>query len=80
MRPRMRGPIRMNFYPYSHQLGVGVEVEVEIDLEEQQVAIGSESYKMINMKTKKFEEVAFALGVLQGAVLIPLVVPQMQPM
>ena len=35
---------------------------------------------MINLKTKKFEDVTFALGVLQGAVSIPSAVPQMQPM
>ena len=43
--------------PLSRQLGI--EVEVEIDLEEQQIAIGSESCKMINLKTRKFEEVAY---------------------
>ena len=48
--------------PLSRQLGIGVEVE--IDLEEQLVVVRSESYKMINLKTRKFEEVAFALGVL----------------
>ena len=47
IRPRTRGPIRMSLYPLSCQLGVGVEVEV--DLEEQQVAVGSESYRMRNL-------------------------------
>ena len=35
---------------------------------------------MINLKSRKFEEVAFVLGVLQGAVRIPSAVPQMQPL
>ena len=48
MRTRMRGPIRMNFYPLSHQLGVGVEVEVDIDLEEQ-VTVDRESYRRMNL-------------------------------
>ena len=37
----MRGPIRMNFYPLSHQLGIGVEVEVDL---EEQVTVGRGSY------------------------------------
>ena len=73
----------MSFYqdevlPLSRQLGIGVEVE--IDLEEQQVAIGSESCKTINLKTKKFKEVAFTLRVLQGVVPILSAIPQMQPL
>ena len=48
--------------PLSRQLGIGVEVET--DLEKQLVFVGSESCKMINLKTIKFEEVAFTLGVL----------------
>ena len=45
MSPRTRDPIRMNFYPLSHQLGVGVEVELE-----EQVIVGRESCKMMNLQ------------------------------
>ena len=44
----MRVPIKMNFYPLSHQLGIGVGLEVEVDLKEQ-VDVGRESYKKMNL-------------------------------
>ena len=48
MRPKMRDPFRMSFYPQSRQLGVGVEVELEVDLEEQ-VVVDREIYKKTKM-------------------------------
>ena len=49
MRPRMRGHIKMNFYPLSHQLGVGVEVEVDL---EERVTVDRESCRRMNLQTK----------------------------
>ena len=37
LRPKMRNPPKMSFYPLSHQLGIRVKVELEVELEEQVV-------------------------------------------